>query len=46
MDTQSWDKQGVQEGTKHAPQMGPSVEDKRGGCVVTYPYRLGVAQGP
>ena len=28
--------QGVQEGTKHAPLRGPSVEDQRGRCVVAY----------
>jgi hypothetical protein len=35
--------QGVQEGTEHAPLMGPCVEDQCGGCVITYPYHLGVA---
>jgi hypothetical protein len=29
---------GVQEGTKHAPLRGPSVEDQRARHVVTYPY--------
>ena len=29
--------QGVQEGTKHATLRGPSVEDQRGRCDVTYP---------
>jgi hypothetical protein len=33
--------QGVQEGAEHAPLRGPCVEDKCGGCVVTYPYYLG-----
>jgi hypothetical protein len=33
--------EGVQEGTKHAPQRGPSVEDQRGTCVVAYTYHLG-----
>ena len=33
--------QGVQEGTEHAPLRGPSVEDQRGGCAVTYLYHLG-----
>ena len=35
--------QGLQEGTEHALLKGPNVEDQRGGCVVTYPYHLGVA---
>ena len=35
--------QGIQEGTKHAPLWGPSVEDQRGGDVVTYPHHLGSA---
>ena len=30
--------QGVQEGIEHTPPRGPRV-----GCVVTYPYHLGVA---
>ena len=34
--------QGVQEGTEHAPLSGPRVEDQHGGCVVTYPYHIGV----
>ena len=33
--------QGVQEGSKHAPLRGPSVEDQHGKCVVAYPYHLG-----
>jgi hypothetical protein len=33
----------VQERIEHAPVRGPSVEDQRGGCVVTYPYHLGAA---
>jgi hypothetical protein len=33
--------QGVQEGTKHAPLRGPSVEDQHGRYVVAYPYHLG-----
>ena len=36
--------QGVQEGTKLALLRGPRVEDKHGGCVVTYPYHLGAAR--
>jgi hypothetical protein len=36
--------QGVQEGIEHVPLMGPCVEDQREGCVVTYPYHLGVAR--
>ena len=32
--------QGEQQGTKHAPLRGPSVEDQRGRCVVAYPYHL------
>ena len=35
--------QGLQEGTEHAPLRRPRVEDQGGGCVVTYPYHLGVA---
>jgi hypothetical protein len=35
--------QGVQEGTKHTPLRGPSVEDQRVRCVVAYSYHLGVA---
>ena len=38
------DEQGVQEGTKHTPLRGPSVDDQRGRCVVAYPYYLGVAR--
>ena len=37
-------KQGVQEGTEHAPLRGPCVEDQRSGCVVPYPYHLGAAR--
>ena len=33
--------QGVQEGTEHAPLGSSSVEDQRGGCVVTYPCHQG-----
>ena len=36
--------QGVQEGTKHAPLRGPSVEDQRDRCVVVYLYHVGVAR--
>ena len=36
--------QGVQEGTADAPLRGPPGEDQHGGCVVTYPYHLGVAR--
>ena len=35
--------QGAQEGTEHAPLRDPHVGDQRGGCVVTYPYHLGMA---
>ena len=35
---------GVQEGTKHSPLRGPSVEDQHGRCVVAYPCHLGVAR--
>ena len=35
--------QGVQEGTEHAPLRGPCVEGQHVGCVVNYPYHLGVA---
>jgi hypothetical protein len=35
--------QGVQEWTEHLRLRGPCVEDQHGGCVVTYPYNLGVA---
>ena len=38
------DEQGVQEGTKHAPLRGPSVEDQRGRCVAAYPYHLEVVR--
>jgi hypothetical protein len=38
------DDQGVQEGTKHAPLRGPSVEDRRGRYVAAYPYHLGAAR--
>ena len=34
--------QGVQEGTKPAPLRGPSIEAQRGGCIVAYPYHMGV----
>jgi hypothetical protein len=33
--------QGVQERAEKAPLWGPSVEDHRGGDVVSYPHRLG-----
>ena len=36
--------QGVQERTEYASLRGPRVEDQHGGCVVTYPYHLGVAR--
>ena len=36
--------QGVQEGTKHTPLRGPSVEDQHGRPVVAYPYHLGAAR--
>ena len=42
MAVQSLSEQGVQEGAEHAPLSGPCVEDQDGGCVVTYPYHLGV----
>ena len=32
--------QGVQERAQNAPLWGPSVEDQRGGDVVTYPHHL------
>ena len=35
--------QGLQEGAKHAPFWGPSVEDQRGGDVVSYLHHLEVA---
>ena len=35
--------QGVQEETKHATLRGPSVEDQRGRCGVTYTYHLWAA---
>ena len=35
--------QGVHEGTKHAPLMGPRVEDQLGRCIVAYLYHLGAA---
>ena len=34
---------GVQERAKNAPSWGPSVEEQRGGDVVTYPHHLGGA---
>ena len=37
-------KQGVQEGTEHAPLRGPRVEDQSCGSVVTYPHHLGAAR--
>ena len=36
--------EGVQERTKHGPLRGPSVEDQRGRCVVTYPHHLEAAR--
>jgi hypothetical protein len=36
-------KQGVQEGTEHAPLRGSGVEDQHGRCVATYPHHLGAA---
>ena len=36
--------QGVQEGTKHVPLRGPSVNDQCGRCVGAYPYHLGAAR--
>ena len=36
--------QGVQERAQNAPLWGPSVEDQRGGDVVTYPHNLGAAR--
>ena len=35
--------QEVQESAENAPLWGPSVEDQRGGDVVTYPHHLGAA---
>jgi hypothetical protein len=35
--------QGVQERAENAPLWGPSVEDQRGGDVVSYPHHLGAA---
>ena len=34
--------QGVQERAQNAPLWGASVEDQRGGDVVTYPHHLGM----
>jgi hypothetical protein len=42
MATQSCE-QGIQERAENAPLWGPSVEDQRGGDVVTYPHHLGAA---
>ena len=36
--------QGVQEGSKHTPLRGPSVEDQSCRRVVAYPYHLGMAR--
>jgi hypothetical protein len=36
--------QGVQERAQNAPLWSPSVEDQRGGNVVTYPHHLGAAR--
>ena len=36
--------QGVQERAQNTPLRGPSVEDQRGGDVVTYPHHLGAAR--
>ena len=36
--------QGVQERAENAPLWGPSVEDQRGGDVVSYPHHLVVAR--
>jgi hypothetical protein len=36
--------QGVQERAESAPLWGPSVEDQRGGDVVSYPHHLGAAR--
>ena len=38
------DEQGVQERAENAPLWGPSVEDQRGGDVVSYPHHLGVSR--
>ena len=36
--------QGVQERAENGPLWVPSVEDQRGGDVVTYPHHLGAAR--
>ena len=36
--------QGVQERAENAPLWGPSVEDQRGGDVISYPHHLGAAR--
>jgi hypothetical protein len=36
--------QGVQERAESTPLWGPSVEDQRGGDVVSYPHHLGAAR--
>ena len=36
--------QGVHERAEDAPLWGPSVEDKWGGDVVSYPHHLGAAR--
>ena len=36
--------QGIQDRAQNAPLWGPSVEDQRGGDVVTYPHHLGAAR--
>ena len=35
---------GEQERAENAPLWGPSVEDQRGGDVVTYPHHMGAAR--
>ena len=35
--------QGIHEGTKYTPLMGPSVKDQHGRCVVSYSSHLGAA---
>ena len=43
MATQSWVNREYKERAENAPLWGLSVEDQRGGDVVTYPHHLGAA---
>ena len=44
MATLSWVNREYRRGLRKHPCVGPSVEDQRGGDVVTYPHHLGAAR--